>query len=81
MYVVQSVCEVFENEMKVKVAQKHSFPSFGKDLERILSVLKDAKVFSLQSGRNHCAFQMTKGVLENFKKDKYLDWIKQYIPY
>ena len=54
--------------MKVKVALKHSFPGYGKDLERILSVLKDAKVKSLQSGRNHSAFHMAKGVLEILRK-------------
>ncbi len=75
------ICELFESETRKKKADSHHhpFPEIKKDFELLLSVLEGEKVFSIIPGRKHSSFKHTKGVIESFDKDKYLEWIKYHL--
>lgn len=75
--VAQQVCEVFENETRHNTeSSSHPNPKFDKDYALLLSVLQEAEVFSVHSGRSHSSFHLTQGVMESFDKTKFLDWAK-----
>ena len=59
------ICKVFESQTtNTQISDKHTMPSFGKDLTAVLKVLDDEKVFVPVSGRCHASFNLKCGLLE-----------------
>ena len=55
---VEHVCQLFEEQTSTYTAfNYHRVPSFGKDLNTIVQVLQNEKVFVLTPGRSHKSFQ------------------------
>ena len=57
----------------------HNRPSFTKDVEAILEVLKETKVFSEFSARKHSAFQNFNAILQQCPTDHLKEWITERI--
>ena len=55
---VEHVCQLFEEQTSTYTAfNYHPVPSFGKDLNTVVHILKDEKVFVVTPGRSHKSFQ------------------------
>ena len=55
---VEHVCQLFEGQTSTYTAfNYHRVPSFGKDLNTIVQVLQNEKVFVLTPGRSHKSFR------------------------
>ena len=55
---VEHVCQLFEEQTSTYTAfNYHRVPSFGKDLNTIVQVLQNEKVFVLTPGQSHKSFQ------------------------
>ena len=74
------VCKVFESQTtNTQISDKHTMPSFGKDLTAILKVLDDEKVFVPVSGRCHASFNLKCRLLEKQSKADLVKKIKKNI--
>lgn len=68
---VDHVCRTFESQtMTVDVSDKHTTPSFDKDLATVLKVLESERVFVSVPGRYHTSFKLKCGLLEKIGKEQ-----------
>ena len=76
--VVDHVCHTFEKASITTKSNsdKHTSPSFEKDLKLILSVLQDQDVFRPKESRNHETFKNLKLIFDTLKYKDLLKWIK-----
>ena len=80
--VVNSICHLLESELKSGPdTSKHSFPSFEKDFNTLLSALEESKVFSytvIQGQPRQYGYVIWRhGLLHTLGRDKLLDWIER----
>lgn len=75
---VHRVCQAFEDQIKNR-NDRHPYPSFEKDLNIILEVLKEIDIFSIKPNRIHATFPMHQVLLENFDVKKFKVWAKTHI--
>ena len=77
--ILQHICEQFERETCTSTpsSDKHSFPSFEKDLRLILNVLEDQEVFIEKSPRKHPSFNMTNKLVQQIPHTELVKWIKK----
>ena len=77
---VDHVCKIFENQtVATKLSDKHTIPSFGRDLDSVLKVLDSEKVFESVPGRCHASFNLKCGLLEKQSKADLVKKIKKNI--
>ena len=76
--VINSICQLFESELNVtSEADKHSYPSFGRDFSLILSTLEEFEVFTKKPERQYTTVKWKIGLLQTLKKDNLLQWAKE----
>ena len=75
---VHRVCQTFEDQIKNR-SDRHPYPSFQKDLNLILEVLKEIDIFSIKPNRVHATFPMHQVLLENFDVKKFKQWAKTHV--
>lgn len=63
---VHNVCTQFERQTvsTATVSGVHNIPSFGKDLERVLALLKEEDVLEAKVSRSHKTFTFKEGLLQ-----------------
>lgn len=49
------------------------------EFSKILSVLKEAKVFREEPNRQHSAFSFKKGVIQGFNVKAFSEWVQNHI--
>ena len=77
--ILQHICEQFERETCTSTPSldKHSFPSFEKDLRLILNVLEDQEVFIEKSPRKHPSFNLINKLVQQIPHTELVKWIKK----
>ena len=74
--VVNHVCQIFETEAEVSGNKGYcSYPSFEKDLEKILQQLKEESVFAVSSGRTLISYN-NHPLLASLKWKNIAKWVK-----
>ena len=63
--------------MTVDVSNKHTTPSFDKDLVTVLKVLESETVFVSVPGRHHTTFKLKCGLLEKLGKAQLISKIEK----
>ena len=77
---VDHVCKIFESQtVATELSDKHTRPGFGRDLESVLKVLDNEKVFEAVPGRCHASFNLKCGLLEKQSKADLIKKIKKNI--
>ena len=78
---VAKVCDAFSMQTtdQCKPSDKHSYPAFTKDFQKILSVLEEKKVFTTLEERKHSCFAMKHGLLQTLTKKKLVESIEKNI--
>jgi len=77
---VDNLCQIFEQQTSHhRRSNYHPVPGFGKDLDTILSVLENEKVFSLIPGREHKTFKAKCGLMEKLTKKELLKKVEHSI--
>lgn len=74
---VHRVCETFETETtKSSTSDKHPYPSFNKDMKKVLAILEEVQVFTPMQKREHSCFAWKKGLLQTLSKAKLVEAVK-----
>jgi len=76
---INHICHVFEaaSSEKKRDSDKHSCPSFEKDLGLILGILQDQDIFTTKASRHHKSFKNMKELFGKLKYSDLLIWIKR----
>ena len=72
---VDEICRSFGDEMMTHKSDKHKKPSYEKDLNLILDVLRENDVFSVIADRKHKFVAVQQCLLESINNDNVADWI------
>ena len=77
---VDHLCQVFEHETShYQRSNYHPIPGFGKDMDALLKVLENEKVFTLVSGRQHKFFTSKCGLMEKLSKKELLKKVEHTV--
>ena len=77
---VHKICSIFEKETTSSVnSQKHPYPSFQKDLEKITKVLDEKEVFMPQAKRRHESYNFKNYLLQKYNAIDLCTWIEKEI--
>ena len=75
---VNKICSSFEcQNHTTPESDNHRRPSFIKDLQLILKLLEDGKVFMKQPGRSHASFKKFRQIFHHFSSKQLSDWISE----
>lgn len=79
--VIEKVCDAFTAQTtgQCTPSDKHSYPSFTKDFQKILNVLEEIEAFISLKERKHSCFSMKHGLLQTLSKDKLIESIKKNV--
>lgn len=80
--VVDDICKSFQDELSLEISSDvHRKPSYEKDLNKVLDVLREKKVFDFTAGRRHGFISRTnsESVLGSVDRESIQDWIMERI--
>ena len=78
--VVHEICSLLEKEVRGKAeSDRYLAPSFTKDFTLLLDELTNCEVFKKKAKRRHPSFRFKHGLLEQFDKEKLLDWLTENV--
>ena len=74
---VEHVCQIFEQTSHYTVQNHHPVPSFGQDLNTVLQVLQEEKVFVLTPRRSHKSFNANCALVKKFSRKDLLKKLRR----